>query len=431
MTSAILILLITFVVLLLLNVPVAFCLGLATVFTMLASIDVMPAASTAAQRLATGLDSFTLLAIPFFILSGYIMGKGGIARRLINFALALVGALPGGLAFVNIVACMLFGSISGSAIATSAAIGSFMHPKMVENNYSPQFSAAINIASSTTGLIIPPSNVLIVYSLASGGVSIAALFVAGYLPGLLLGGALMIVAGVWAHRKGFGRGVRLPLRQVLRHFIDAVLGLSLVVIVIGGIVGGIFTATEAAAVAVIYSLILSMLIYREVKVSDLSDILTDSIVTTAVVMLLIGTSMGLSWVLSYENIPQSIAAALVAVSHHEVVLLLIINAILLIVGIFMDMTPAILIFTPIFLPVAVEVGVDPVHFGILMVFNLCIGLTTPPVGTVLFAGAGVAKVPITDIIRPLVPLYLAMLVCLMLVTFLPEITLFLPRLLGL
>ena len=431
MTSAILILLITFVVLLLLNVPVAFCLGLATVFTMLASIDVMPAASTAAQRLATGLDSFTLLAIPFFILSGYIMGKGGIARRLINFALALVGALPGGLAFVNIVACMLFGSISGSAIATSAAIGSFMHPKMVENNYSPQFSAAVNIASSTTGLIIPPSNVLIVYSLASGGVSIAALFVAGYLPGLLLGGALMIVAGVWARRKGFGRGVRLPLRQVLRHFIDAVLGLSLVVIVIGGIVGGIFTATEAAAVAVIYSLILSMLIYREVKVSDLSDILTDSIVTTAVVMLLIGTSMGLSWVLSYENIPQSIAAALVAVSHHEVVLLLIINAILLIVGIFMDMTPAILIFTPIFLPVAVEVGVDPVHFGILMVFNLCIGLTTPPVGTVLFAGAGVAKVPITDIIRPLVPLYLAMLVCLMLVTFLPEITLFLPRLLGL
>jgi tripartite ATP-independent transporter DctM subunit len=241
----------------------------------------------------------------------------------------------------------------------------------------------------------------------------------------------MIVAGVWAHQKGFGRGVRLPLRQVFQHFVDAVLGLSLVVIVIGGIVGGIFTATEAAAVAVIYSLILSMLIYREVKVSDLSDILTDSIVTTAVVMLLIGTSMGLSWVLSYENIPQSIATALVAVSHHGVVLLLIINAILLVVGIFMDMTPAILIFTPIFLPVAVEVGVDPVHFGILMVFNLCIGLTTPPVGTVLFAGAGVAKVPITDIIRPLLPLYLAMLVCLMLVTFLPEITLFLPRLLGL
>ena len=431
MTTAILVLLATFIILLLLNVPVAFCLGLSTVLTMLVSIDMMPATSTAAQRIATGLDSFTLLAIPFFILSGYIMGKGGIARRLINFALALVGALPGGLALVNIIACMLFGSISGSAIATSAAIGSVMHPRMVENKYSPQFSAAVNIASSTTGLIIPPSNVLIVYSLASGGVSIAALFIAGYMPGLLLGASLMLVAGVWAARKKFGGGTRLPMREVMRYFADAILGLTLVIVVIGGIVAGIFTATEAAAIAVVYALILSMLVYREVKVRDLPDVLTDSIVTTAVVMLLIGTSMALSWVLSYENIPQSIATALVAVSENKVVLLLIINAILLVVGIFMDMTPAILIFTPIFLPVAMELGVDPVHFGILMVMNLCIGLTTPPVGTVLFAGAGVAKVDIADIIKPLLPLYVAMLVSLVLVTFIPEITLFLPRLFGL
>ncbi len=431
MTTALIVLLVTFLVLLLLNVPVAFCLGLSTVFTMLVSIDVTPAASTAAQRIATGIDSFTLLAIPFFILSGYIMGKGGIARRLINFALALVGALPGGLAYVNIVACMLFGSISGSAIATSAAIGSFMHPRMVENRYSPPFSAAVNIASSTTGLIIPPSNVLIVYSLASGGVSIAALFVAGYLPGLLLGTSLMLVAGIWAHRKGFGGGERLPLAEVARYFLDALLSLTLIVIVIGGIVAGIFTATEAAAVAVIYALVLSMLVYREVKVRDLAEILTDSVVTTAVVMLLIGTSMALSWVLSYESIPQNIASTLVAVSESKIVVMLIINAILLVVGVFMDMTPAILIFTPIFLPVAMELGVDPVHFGILMVVNLCIGLTTPPVGTVLFAGAGVAKVEIAAIVKPLLPLYLAMLVSLLLVTFVPDITLVLPRLLGL
>ncbi len=431
MSTAILVLLVAFVVLLLLNVPVAFCLGLATVFTMLVSIDVTPAASTAAQRIATGLDSFTLLAIPFFILSGYIMGAGGIARRLINFALALVGSLPGGLAFVNIVACMLFGSISGSAIATSAAVGSFMHPKMVENRYSAPFSAAVNIASSTTGLIIPPSNVLIVYSLASGGVSIAALFVAGYLPGLLLGSSLMLVAGVWASRHGFGGGERLPLKEVFRYFFDATLSLTLIIIVIGGIVFGIFTATEAAAVAVIYALFLSMMVYREVRVRDLPQILTDSVVTTAVVMLLIGTSMALSWVLSYESIPQNVASALVAVSDSKIVLLLIINGVLLCVGVFMDMTPAILIFTPIFLPVAVEMGVDPVHFGILMVFNLCIGLTTPPVGTVLFAGAGVAKVEIAEIIKPLLPLYVAMLISLLLVTFLPEITLFLPRLFGL
>lgn len=432
MTTAIIVLLATFIILLLLNVPVAFCLGLSTVLTMLVSIDMMPATSTAAQRIATGLDSFTLLAIPFFILSGYIMGKGGIARRLINFALALVGSFPGGLAFVNIIACMLFGSISGSAIATSAAIGSVMHPRMVENKYSPQFSAAVNIASSTTGLIIPPSNVLIVYSLASGGVSIAALFIAGYLPGILLGSSLILVAGVLAARKKFGGGgERLPLREVMRYFLDAILGLTLVIIVIGGIVAGIFTATEAAAIAVVYALILSMLVYREVKVRDLPDVLADSIVTTAVVMLLIGTSMALSWVLSYENIPQYIATGLVAVSENKIVLLLIINAILLVVGIFMDMTPAILIFTPIFLPVAMEVGVDPVHFGILMVMNLCIGLTTPPVGTVLFAGAGVAKVEIAAIIKPLLPLYVAMLVSLVLVTFIPEITLFLPRLFGL
>ncbi len=430
MSLAIVILVVCFLVLLLMDVPVAYSIGMATLLTMLVTVDFTPAASTTAQRIATGLDSFTLLAIPFFILAGNLMGRGGIARRLIAFARAMVGALPGGLAFVNIIACMLFGAISGSAIAAAAAIGSVMHPKMVENGYAPNFSTAVNVSSATTGLIIPPSNVLIVYSLASGGVSVAALFVAGYLPGLLLGGMLMAVAAIVAHRKGFGKDERVPVPEVLKRFVDALPSLTLIVVVIGGIVAGIFTATEAAAIAVLYALLL-VLLYREVNPRELPGILLNSVVTTAVVMLLIGTSLALSWVLSFENIPQDAANALISLSDNKIVILLIINVLLLVVGTFMDMTPAILIFTPIFLPIVVTLGIDPLHFGILMVFNLCIGLCTPPVGTVLFAGAGISRVPVTDVVRPLLPLYAAMLLGLLLVTFIPEITLVVPRLFGL
>lgn len=430
MSTAILVLIVTFVILLLLDVPVAFCLGMATLTTMLVAGDFVPAASTTAQRIAAGLDSFTLLAIPFFILAGHLMGRGGIARRLIAFARALIGALPGGLALVNIIACMLFGSISGSGIAAAAAIGTVMHPKMLEVGYSPGFSTAVNVSSATTGLLIPPSNVLIVYSLASGTVSVAALFIAGYLPGILIGGLLMVVAAYVAHKKGYGQGERVRLGEALRQFVRAFPSLTLVVVVIGGIVAGIFTATEAAAIAVLYALAL-VLIYREVRLKDLPDILLGSVTTTAVVMLLIGTSLALSWVLSFEDIPQTIAGTLVSLSENKIVVLLIINVLLLIVGTFMDMTPAILIFTPIFLPVVVGLGVDPLHFGILMVANLCIGLCTPPVGTILFAGAGVANVPVQSIIRPLVPLYVAMLVGLVLITFVPAISTVLPQLFGL
>ncbi len=430
MGLAVLVLVASFLILLLLDVPVAYSIGMATLCTMIVAVDFVPAATTTAQRIATGLDSFTLLAIPFFILAGHLMGSGGIARRLIAFARALIGALPGGLALVNVVACMLFGAISGSSIAAAAAIGSVMHPKLVENGYPEGFSAAVNVSSATTGLLIPPSNVLIVYSLASGTVSVAALFVAGYLPGLLLGGALMIVAAFVAHRKGFGQGERTTVRQLLLQLLRAFPSLTLIVVVIGGIVAGIFTATEAAAIAVVYALIL-VLLYREVRVRELPSIILGSAVTTAVVMLLIGTSLALSWVLSFEDIPQTIAGALIAVSDNKIILLLIINVLLLIVGTFMDMTPAILIFAPIFLPAVTGLGVDPLHFGILMVANLCIGLCTPPVGTVLFAGAGVAKVPVTRIVRPLVPLYLAMLVALVLITLVPSITLVLPRVFGL
>ena len=431
MVVAVAVLLIVFLVLLVLDVPVAYCIGTATLASLMTVVDAVPAMSTVAQRLAGGLDSFTLLAIPFFILAGNLMARGGIAQRLIAFARSLVGWMPGGLAFVNVIASMLFGAISGSAIAAAAAIGGVMHPKMTEAGYDEGFSAAVNVSSATTGLIIPPSNVLIVYSLASGGVSVAALFVAGYLPGILLGLSLMLVAGVIAKREGYDTDPRATIVEIGKRFLDALPSLGLIIVVIGGIVAGIFTATEAAAIAVIYALVLSVGIYRAVSVRELGDVILKSVVTTSVVMLLVATSMALSWVLSFDRIPQGVAEGLIGLTENPVILLLLINLVLLAVGTFMDMTPAILIFTPIFLPVAVGLGIDPLHFGIIMVLNLCIGLCTPPVGTVLFAGCGVAGVPVSRIVRPLLPLYAAMLVALLLVILVPQLTTALPAYFGL
>ena len=425
----ILILVVSFLVLLSIGVPVAWSIGISSLLTMLVGIPVMPAFTTVTQRMATGLDSFALLAIPFFILAGQIMNRGGIARRLVKFAKTLVGALPGGLAHVNIIAAMLFGAIAGSAVAAASAIGSFMTDEMEKEGYSRQFAAAVNITSSTTGLTIPPSNILIVYSLASGGVSIAALFLAGYVPGILTGVFLMIVSAIWAKRKGFPAGKRSKLSEVFRSFLDAFPSLLLLVVVIGGIVAGIFTATEASAVAVLYCLVLTYL-YKEVSMKDVPGIFLDSVGTTAIVMLLIGTSMSMSWIMAYEDIPQNITSILLSISDSKVVILLIINLTLLFVGIFMDMTPAVLIFTPIFLPVVTEMGMDPTHFGIIMVLNLCIGLCTPPVGSVLFVGVGIAGTTIEKVVRPLLPLFIAMIVALMLVTYIPGLSLWLPRAFG-
>jgi tripartite ATP-independent transporter DctM subunit len=308
-------------------------------------------------------------------------------------------------------------------------VGGFMGPQMEKEGYDKNFGAAVNITSATTGLLIPPSNVLIIYSLASGGVSIAALFLAGYLPGILVGLSLMAVAGVWAWRADYPTSDRVPLGETLRRFRDALPSLFMLVVVIGGIVAGIFTATEAAAIAVFYALVLAF-VYREVTVKELPEIFLEAVETTAVVMLLIGTSIAMSWVLSYENIPQSLSRTLVALTDSPVGILLIINAILLVVGTFMDMTPAVLIFTPIFLPIVTELGFEPVHFGIIMVLNLCVGLCTPPVGSVLFVGAAVADTTISRLVRPLLPLFLAMVVALLVVTFVPEVSLWLPRLFG-
>lgn len=484
--TGIIILVLSFIVLLSMGVPIAFSIGIAGVLTMVVSIDSLPAFTTYAQRMATGLDSFALLAIPFFILAGNIMNSGGIAHRLINLARSLVGNLTGGLAYVNVISNMLFGAISGSAAAAASAIGSIMGPEMKKENYDDNFSAAVNISSATTGLSIPPSNVLIVYSLASGGASITALFLAGYIPGILTGLAIMITAmsilvlkkegilglikaliklaiigaiifaliyGLMYAHGYFSSGIftviwvifllaftafavyktltnKEKAKAGLKIFVDAVPSLFLLVIVIGGIVAGFFTATEASAIAVLYALVLAML-YKEVKVKDLPDILLRSVKTTGIVMLLVATSMGLSWIMAYENIPQNVSAGLINISDNPFVILLMINLILLFVGVFMDMTPAVLIFTPIFLPIVEsQLGLSPVHFGIIMVLNLSVGLCTPPVGSVLFIGCSVAKVRIETVVKPLLPMFLAMIVILMLVTYIPKISLWLPQVFG-
>ncbi len=480
----VLILVLSFVILLIIGVPIAFSIGIAGILTMLMSIDALPALTTYAQRMATGLDSFALLAIPFFVLAGGIMNSGGIAMRLINFARVLVGRLPAGLAFVNVIANMLFGAISGSAAAATSAIGSIMGPEMKKEGYDENFSAAVNITSATTGLTIPPSNILIIYSLASGGASITALFLAGYIPGILTGVGIMLVAMSMMVLKNKGlKGLTAVLGKVLlasiilvgagigmkavhgasvqafkgvlygvlllflafsvyksatnwtffkfafKKFIDALPSLLLLVIVIGGIVAGFFTATEASAVAVLYALILA-LIYKEITIRDLPAIILRSVRTTCIVLLLVATSIGMSWIMSYENIPQNVSSGLLSLSDNPFVILLVINFILLFVGIFMDMTPAVLIFTPIFLPiVTAQLGMDPIHFGIIMVLNLCVGLCTPPVGSVLFIGCSVANLKIEQVIKPLLPMFIIMIVVLMLVTYIPSLSLWLPNLL--
>lgn len=425
----ILVLILSFLVLLAIGVPIAWSIGMSGLLTLMVNSDTLPAMATMAQRMGTGLDSFTLLAIPFFVLAGQLINRGGLAERLIRLAKNMMGALPGGLAHVNIVAAMLFGAIAGSSVAAASAIGSILSPKMEEEGYSKEFSAAVNITSSTTGLLIPPSNVLIIYSLASGGVSIAALFIAGYLPGILTGLMLMIVASIWAKRKKFPVGVRPAFKELASSFLAAIPVLLLLIIVIGGIVAGVFTATEASAIAVLYCLLLGF-IYKELRWSHLPEIFIDSARTTSIVLLLIATSIGMSWVMSFEQIPQNITTFLLSLSDNPVVILLLINLVLLFVGTFMDMTPALLIFTPIFLPIVTDFGIDPIHFGIIMILNLSIGICTPPVGSILFVGVSIAKTTIAKVIRPLMPLFLAMLVALMLITYFPEISLWLPRQFG-
>ena len=425
-----LVLLIVFVLLLLLSVPISISIAVASIATILTVLPFDMAIFTAAQKLVTGIDNFSLLAVPFFILAGILMTNGGIAERLVNFAKVLVGRMPGSLAHTNVVGNMLFGSISGSSVASAVAIGGVMGPMEKKEGYDPRFSAAANIASAPTGLLIPPSQTLIIYSLASGGTSIAALFIAGYLPGILWGLLCMVVAFIIAKRNKYPVPQRVPFKIAFKTFLDAIPSLMLIVIVIGGILAGIFTATEAAAVAVVYTVILSFA-YKAVKIKDLPGIIMESVVLTCMIMLLVAASGVMSWVMSFTGIPQVISELLLGISDNPIIILLIMNLFLLIIGTFMDITPAVLIFTPIFLPIVTGFGMDPVHFGIMLVMNLCVGNITPPVGSALFAGVSVAKLDLEDVIKPMLPFYGAIIVALLLVTYIPEISMTLPKLLGL
>jgi tripartite ATP-independent transporter DctM subunit len=419
--------LIVFLGLLVLNVPVAVCLGLAAIVAV-ASMGDVPTGFLVAQRVAAGIASFPLLAIPFFVLSGLLMGEGGMARRLIDFAAALVGRVPGGLAYVNTLTCMLFGAVSGSAAAAVSSIGGFMIPQMVAKGYRREFSVALTVTSATTGLMIPPSNIMIVYAVVAGNVSVAALFMAGVVPGIVLGLAIMIAAFVHNVRRGQHQTIEPP--PLLPALASALPSVLLVFITIGGIVAGIFSATEASAIAVAYAFVLGVLVYREIAWDDLPAIVLRAAKTTAVVMLLVGTSQAMSWALSYERIPQAASAAILGLSENPILILMIINVLLLAVGVFMDMTPAVLVFTPILLPAAMAIGVDPVHFGVIMIANLCIGLCTPPVGTCLFVGCSVGKTTIARVAPEAIPFFIAMVVAMMLITYIPGLSLWLPRLLG-
>jgi tripartite ATP-independent transporter DctM subunit len=432
MISPAFIMVMLFVVLLGLNVPVAVAICLSTFATAAVAMGTMDiAAATIAQRMATGVYSFSLLAIPFFILSGLLMGQGGIARRLTDLATALVGRFPGGLAFVNVLSCMLFGAVSGSATAAVSSIGGFIIPEMQRKGYNREFGVALTITSATTGLLIPPSNIMIVYALVSGGaVSIATLFVAGIVPGMVFGLLLMIAAGLLCKKHGYGAAENMPLSAIWTSFRRAFLSLLLIFIVLGGIMKGVFTATEAAAIAVAYSFVLSVLVYREVAWKDISKILLQTGITTAVVFLLIATSMAMSWILTLEEIPQQVSTFMLGLSDNPIIILLLINVLLLVVGTFMDMTPAVLIFTPIFWPVVQNFGMTPVHFGIMLIANLCIGLCTPPVGTCLFVGCGVGKTTIAKVAPAAIPFFIALLAALMLVTFVPALTNWLPTVFG-
>ncbi|MGG3572971.1 TRAP transporter large permease [Bacillus gobiensis] len=422
-----LILILSFTILLMIGVPIAISIGLASIVTMMFIFPFDVSIFTVAQKMISGLDSFSLLAVPFFILSGLIMNNGGIAVRLINLSKVLTGRLPGSLDHTNVIGNILFGSISGSSVASAAAIGSIMTPMQSKEGYDRKYSAAVNIASSSAGLLIPPSGTMIIYSLVSGGTSIAALFLAGYLPGILWGLATIIVSYIIAKKKNYPVSSGLTVKQGLKVFVEAIPSLLLIVIVIGGIIAGIFTATEGAAVAVLYSFILSML-YKTLKLKDIPSIVKESVELTSIIMLLIGASASLSFVMSFTGIPETLTEAMLSISDNPIIILLLMNVVLLLIGTFLDITPAVLIFTPIFLPIVTEFGIDPVHFGIILILNLCIGNITPPVGGPLFVGCSIANVEMEDVIKPLMPYYLALVVVLLIVTYFPQLSMLLPDL---
>ena len=416
-----------FTVLCLLGVPVAYALGLAAIFTAL-WID-LPLEAVM-LKVSDGTDDFALLAIPFFILAGGIMAEGGMAERLVNLAKIFVGFIRGGLALVNILASTFFGCISGSSIADTASIGSVMIPQMIKNGYPRLFAVNVTISGSLQPLLIPPSHNAVIYSLAAGGtVSVAHLFIAGVIPGVLLGLSLMALCLIIAHRKNFPKGEVIPLRRALKIAVEAFWGLLTVVIIIGGILSGIFTPTESAAVACIYSFLVTMFIYRDYKWRDLPQLVGRVVRTVGMVMIMIGFSIAFGYMMAIMQVPAKVTAFFLTIADDKYTFLLLVNILLLVLGTFMDLAPMLLICTPIFLPVIKTFGIDPVHFGIIMILNLGIGLLTPPVGPTLVVGCAIGKVTMEAVSRSILPFYIPMLIVLALVTYIPALTLWLPRVL--
>ncbi|MTI58077.1 TRAP transporter large permease [Geosporobacter ferrireducens] len=405
--------------------PIAIAIGVASVITTTyIGIPLM----TVAQNLVKGINVYALMAVPFFILAGEIMGTGGISRRLIELSNALVGWLRGGLAMVNIVASMFFGGISGSSAADTSSIGSVMIPMMKDAGYDGEFSTAVTMTSSVQGILIPPSHNMVLYAMVVGGVSIGELFMGGLVPGVLLGVALMIYCYIISTIRNYPIGEKFNLRAALKTTLSASLGLGTVFIVVGGVISGIFTATESAAIAVVYSFIVTFFIYREVPLSEFSGMLGRSIKTLSIVMILVGCASAFGWLIAYLKIPAFITSKILAISSNKYVLMLIINVLLLFLGMIMDMASIILIVTPILYPIAMQIGLDPVHFGVMMILNLGVGLITPPVGSTLFIGSAIAGIKIEKLAKAMIPFYVVMVIVLLIITYIPEVVLFVPKL---
>ena len=421
----------SFFVMLFAGVPISAGIGIASIITAIMSgMDGNIFALTAAQRCFSGCDSFSLLALPFFSLGGNVMNKGGIAKRLVRLARLLVGWVPGYLAATNVLANIFFGAVSGSSVAATSAMGSIMSPLELDEGYDPNYSAAVNICSAPTGILIPPSGPLILYSITAGGVSVAALFMGGYLTGALLGIAVAGLAIFLAVRKGYKASAVKEEDPAWKIVLEAVPSLLAVIIVMGGILTGIFTATEAGVVMCLYCTLLAI-IYREMSIKTFYDLLADTMKSSATILFLIAASSIMSYVMSYSGIPAAISEGLMSVSNNRYMIILIMNVFLLVMGMFLDLTPAVLIFTPIFLPIATSVGMSPVHFGLMLIMNLGIGSVTPPVGSCLFVGCGVGRVKIEGVTKYIAPIFTAMVISLFLVSFIPAIPLLVPYLCGL
>lgn len=416
----------TFIVLMIIRMPIAFSLGVSSLITSLyLSIPLTPLA----QRMVASLDSFPLMTIPFFVLAGNIMSEGGIARRIVDFASVLVGRLRGGLAMVNIVGSMFFGGTTGSSVADVASVGPVLIPMMERKGYGTDFAVSVTVCASTTGIILPPSHNAIIYAVAAGGaVSIGAMFLAGYMPGLMIGLGLMLVSYFLALKRGYAKEPKRSWKENWQAAKNGFLSLMAAVIIVGGIISGIFTATESGAVACIYALLLTTIYYKELKWGQLPDILKRTAVTCSMVFFLVATSSAFGWIMAYEHIPQTIAAGIAALTKNPTYVLLIINLFILVIGFFMDMAASILILTPIFLPIAVGIGMDPVHFGIMLLLNLSVGLVHPPVGTALFVGCAIAKCSLESTVKAVFLFIPVLILVLLLVTFIPALTMTLPKL---